>query len=48
MVEDAQDKKTKTQKFLEKFSKYYTPGIIVLSQLDMSQETLSRKLLNQK
>lgn len=31
MVEDAQDKKAKTQKFLEKFSRYYTPGIIVLS-----------------
>jgi len=31
MVEEAQDKKAKTQKFLEKFSKYYTPGIIVLS-----------------
>lgn len=31
MVEEAQDKKAKTQKFLEKFSKYYTPGIILLS-----------------
>ncbi len=31
MVEDAQDKKAKTQKFLEKFSRYYTPGIIILS-----------------
>lgn len=31
MVEDAQDKKAKTQKFLEKFSRYYTPGIILLS-----------------
>jgi len=31
MVEEAQDKKAKTQKFLEKFSKYYTPAIIVLS-----------------
>ncbi len=31
MVEEAQDKKAKTQKFLEKFSRYYTPGIIVLS-----------------
>ena len=31
MVEEAQDKKAKTQKFLEKFSKYYTPGIIFLS-----------------
>jgi len=33
MVEEAQDKKAKTQKFLEKFSKYYTPAIIVLSLL---------------
>lgn len=31
MVEEAQDKKAKTQKFLEKFSRYYTPAIIVLS-----------------
>ncbi|GAB1483271.1 heavy metal translocating P-type ATPase [Treponema sp.] len=31
MVEDAQDKKAKTQKFLEKFSRFYTPGIIVLT-----------------
>ncbi|WP_367339600.1 heavy metal translocating P-type ATPase [Aminivibrio sp.] len=31
MVEDAQDKKAKTQKFLEKFSRYYTPAIIILS-----------------
>ena len=31
MVEEAQDKKAKTQKFLEEFSKYYTPGIIILS-----------------
>ncbi len=31
MVEDAQDKKAKTQKFLERFSQYYTPGIIVLA-----------------
>ncbi|MDY0236174.1 MAG: cation-translocating P-type ATPase [Gudongella sp.] len=33
MVEEAQDKKAKTQKFLEKFSRYYTPGIIVLAIL---------------
>ncbi len=33
MVEEAQDKKAKTQKFLEKFSKYYTPSIIILSLL---------------
>lgn len=31
MVEEAQDKKAKTQKFLEKFSRFYTPAIIVLS-----------------
>ncbi|MFA9398629.1 MAG: heavy metal translocating P-type ATPase [Clostridiaceae bacterium] len=31
MVEEAQDKKAKTQKFLEVFAKYYTPSIIVLS-----------------
>lgn len=33
MVEEAQDKKAKTQKFLEVFSKYYTPGIIMLAVL---------------
>lgn len=31
MVEEAQDKKAKTQKSLEKFSRWYTPFIIVLS-----------------
>ena len=31
MVEEAQDKKANTQKFLEKFSRYYTPGIIILA-----------------
>lgn len=31
MVEEAQDKKAKTQKFMEKFSKWYTPGVILLS-----------------
>lgn len=31
MVEDAQESKAPTQKFLEKFSKYYTPGIMVLA-----------------
>lgn len=31
MVEEAQDKKAKTQKFLEKFSRFYTPAIIVLA-----------------
>ncbi|MGI6344933.1 MAG: heavy metal translocating P-type ATPase [Bacillota bacterium] len=33
MVEEAQDKKAKTQKFLERFSRYYTPAIIVLAVL---------------
>lgn len=33
MVEEAQDKKAKTQKFLEKFSRYYTPAIIVLAAI---------------
>ncbi len=31
MVEEAQDKKTKTQKFIEKFSAKYTPAIILLA-----------------
>lgn len=31
MVEEAQDKKAKTQKFLEVFSRYYTPSIMVLA-----------------
>lgn len=31
MVEEAQDKKAKAQKFLEKFSRWYTPGVILLS-----------------
>ncbi len=33
MVEEAQDKKANTQKFLERFSRYYTPSIIVLAVL---------------
>lgn len=33
LVEDAQDKKAKTQKFLEKFSRYYTPAVIAMSVL---------------
>ena len=33
MVEEAQDKKAKTQKFLEKFSRYYTPAIILLAAI---------------
>ncbi|GKU30411.1 heavy metal translocating P-type ATPase [Clostridium folliculivorans] len=31
MVEEAQDKKAKTQKFMEVFAKYYTPAIMVLT-----------------
>ncbi|HHU28922.1 TPA: cadmium-translocating P-type ATPase [bacterium] len=31
MVYEAQDKKAKTQKFLERFAKYYTPFIILLA-----------------
>jgi Cd2+/Zn2+-exporting ATPase len=31
MVEEAQDKKAKTQKFLEVFSRYYTPSIMILA-----------------
>ncbi len=31
MVEEAQDKKTKTQKFIEKFAAKYTPAIIILA-----------------
>ncbi|WP_352420372.1 cation-translocating P-type ATPase [Proteiniborus sp.] len=31
MVEEAQESKAPTQKFIERFSKYYTPGIMVLS-----------------
>ncbi|WP_424237641.1 heavy metal translocating P-type ATPase [Bhargavaea ginsengi] len=31
LVEEAQDSKTKTQQFLEKFANVYTPGIVVLS-----------------
>lgn len=33
MVEEAQDKKAKTQKFLDTFSKYYTPAIMVLTMV---------------
>lgn len=33
LVEDAQEAKAKTQKFMERFATYYTPGIIVLSVL---------------
>ncbi len=31
LVEDAQDSKAKTQKFIEKFSQYYTPLVVLLS-----------------
>lgn len=31
MVEESQEKKANTQRFIEKFSKYYTPAIIILS-----------------
>ncbi len=33
MVEEAQDKKAKTQKLLERFSRIYTPAVIVLAVL---------------
>ncbi|HZK31963.1 MAG TPA: cation-translocating P-type ATPase [Corynebacterium sp.] len=32
-VEDAQDDKARTQTFLEKFSRYYTPGVMVVALL---------------
>lgn len=31
LVEEAQDSKTRTQQFLEKFANIYTPGIVILS-----------------
>lgn len=33
LVEEAQETKAKTQKFMERFAAYYTPGIIILSIL---------------
>lgn len=33
LVEEAQEGKAKTQRFLEQFARYYTPGILVLSLL---------------
>ncbi len=33
MVEEAQESRTKTQKFLDRFAQIYTPGIVVLSIL---------------
>ncbi|MCK9516923.1 MAG: cation-translocating P-type ATPase [Ottowia sp.] len=32
-VEDAQDAKARTQKFMDRFSRWYTPGVIVMSLL---------------
>lgn len=31
MVEEAQDQKAKTQKFMEIFAKYYTPGVVIFA-----------------
>ena len=31
MVEEAQDKKAKTEKFIERFAKYYTPAVVILA-----------------
>lgn len=33
LVEEAQETKAQTQKFMERFAAYYTPGIIILSML---------------
>ena len=33
LVEEAQDKKARTQKFLEKFSRWYTPAVVVLATM---------------
>lgn len=33
LVEEAQDKKAKTQKFLEHFSRWYTPAVVVLASV---------------
>ena len=35
LVEEAQESKAKTQKFLERFAAFYTPGILVLSVIVM-------------
>lgn len=31
LVEEAQDQKSQTEKFLDRFSQYYTPGVVLLS-----------------
>lgn len=31
LVEEAQDSKSKTEKFLNRFSQYYTPGVVILA-----------------
>jgi len=31
LVEEAQDQKSQTEKFLDRFSQYYTPGVVILS-----------------
>lgn len=33
LVEEAQDAKSKTERFLDRFAQYYTPGVIILSLL---------------
>ena len=33
LVEEAQDSKSKTERFLDRFAHYYTPGVVVLSLL---------------
>lgn len=33
LVEEAQDQKSQTEKFLDRFSHYYTPGVVILSAI---------------
>lgn len=33
LVEEAQDAKSKTERFLDRFANYYTPGVVILSAL---------------
>ncbi|GEM05913.1 haloacid dehalogenase [Halolactibacillus miurensis] len=33
LVEEAQDQKSQTEKFLDRFSHYYTPGVVILSSI---------------